>query len=425
MKGVDFLKNDNLWYKLDNAAKIYPAILSRKNPATFRVAVILYEIVDEKILHKAVNDIINRFPTMKVKLKKGIFWNFFETNNNEVLVSKEEFSPCYMINPNQNNEYLFRLSYFNKRISLEIFHALTDGTGGMEFLKSILFRYFELKGYDLNCENMIITNKDFPSIDEFEDSYYKIYTNEKSTRQKFKNAQHIKGKVLKNNSIKVVHGVLDVKELLKISKSLDVTLTEYLTSLYVLSVIKKNKVKNNKPITINIPINLRNLFESKSLRNFSYFVNISIYPNDNLSFDDILNEVKSKLKDGTKKENINKKLNTIIKADKNKLLRITPLFLKNFILKNSRRLLSDNIKTSTITNLGVIKLPDDLTNKVDLFEFILYCSPPVNINCGICTFNDKIVISFSRSIVETDVIQYFFTYLSNNLNLDVFIYSND
>ena len=99
--------------------------------------------------------------------------------------------------------------------------------------------------------------------------------------------------------------------------------------------------------------------------------------------------------------------------------------MKNFILKNSRRLLSDNIKTSTITNLGVIKLPDDLTNKVDLFEFILYCSPPVNINCGICTFNDKIVISFSRSIVETDVIQYFFTYLSNNLNLDVFIYSND
>lgn len=420
------MKNENSsWYKLDNAAKIYPAILSRKNPATFRVAVILNEYVDKDILLASVNDVIDRFPTMKVKLKKGLFWNYFENNDKKVLVHKEEYSPCYMINQNLNNNYLFRVSYYNRRISLEIFHALTDGTGGMEFLNSILYRYFELKEYKLNCENMIITNKDFPSIRELEDSYYKVVSKEKIKKEKIRKAQHIKGKVLKNNSIGVIHGVLNVNDLLKISKSLDVTLTEYLASLFVLSVYEKNKIITKKPITINIPVNLRNLYDSKSLRNFSYFVNVSIDTNEDLTFDKILTKVKQNLREGTKKENINSKLNTIVKVDKNTLLRLTPLFIKNLILKNTRKMLSDNIKTSTITNLGVIKLPESMINLVSHFEFILYSAPPVNINCGICTFNDKIVISMSKSIVETDIIRYFFTYLSKNLNLDVFIYSND
>ncbi len=419
------MANENTsWYKLDNAAKIYPAILSRKNPATFRVSVILKETVDKDILKKTVNDIINRFPTMKVRIKKGIFWNYFEINKNEVPIYKEEFTPCFVINPNKNNEYLFRVSYFNKRISLEIFHALTDGTGGMEFLKSILYRYFELEGHNINCENMIITNKDFPSIDEFEDSYYKVVNNNNYSKQKPKNAQHIKGKVLKNNSIKVVHAKVSASKLLKVSKSLDSTLTEYLASLFVLSVYKNN-IKSKKPITINIPVNLRNVYDSKSLRNFSYFVNVSIDTNDKLTFEGTLKSVKKQLREGTQKDNLNSKLNTIIKADKNKILRITPLFVKNFILKNSRRLLSDNIKTSTMTNLGVVKLPEDMIDKVSHFEFMLYCAPPINMNIGIATFNDELVISISRSIEETDIIKYFLNYLSKNLELDVFVYSND
>lgn len=420
------MKNENSsWYKLDNAAKIYPAILSRKNPATFRVAVILNEDVDKDILLSSVNDVIDRFPTMKVRLKKGLFWNYFENNDKKVLVHKEEYSPCYMINQNLNNNYLFRVSYYNKRISLEIFHALTDGTGGMEFLKSILYRYFKLKGYDINCDNLIITNKDFPKIDEIENSYSKVINKKRIKKDKIKSAQHIRGKVLKNNSIDVIHGVINVEKLLKISKSLDVTLTEYLASLFVLSVYEKNKVINKKPITINIPVNLRNLYDSKSLRNFSYFVNVSVDTNEELTFDKILIKVKEKLREGTEKENINSKLNTIVKADRNTLLRLTPLFLKNLILKNTRKMLSDNVKTSTMTNLGVVKLPDSMVDLVSHFEFILYSAPPVNINCGICTFNNKIVISMSKSIVETDIIRYFFTYLSKNLNLDVFIYSND
>lgn len=418
------MKNKD-WYKLDNAAKIYPAILSRKNPATFRVAVILNEKVIPQLLEKSVNEVINRFPTMKVRLKKGIFWNYFEDNQNEVKIYKEENTPCFFINPTKNNDYLFRVNYFNKRISLEIFHALTDGTGGMEFLKSILYRYFELLGYKINCENMIITNNNFPNIEEIEDSYHKVLSNEKIDKQKIKNAQHIKGKILKNNSINVIHGIVDVKDLLKISKNLDVTLTEYLVSIFILSVYEKNKNNPKKPITINIPVNLRNIFDSKSLRNFSFFVNVSINQDKDLTFDKILFEVKNQLREGIQKENINSKLNTIVSANKNVLLRVTPLFIKNLMLKNSRKLLSDNIKTCTLTNLGVIKLPDDMNKFVDHFEFILYSSPPVNMNIGVCTFNNKLVISISRSIVETDVIKYFFEYLSKELNLNVFIYSND
>ncbi|MFI3210819.1 MAG: alcohol acetyltransferase [Peptostreptococcaceae bacterium] len=413
------------WYKLDNAAKMYPAILSRKNPATFRVAVLLKEDIDSEILEKSVNEVINRFPTMKVKLKKGIFWNYFQENNKPVKIYKEENTPCFFIDANKNNDYLFRVTYFNKRISVEIFHALTDGTGGIEFLKSILYKYLNLKGFSINCENMIITNNNYASFDEIEDSYHKIYNKDKTNNKKIKNAQHIKGKSLKNNAINVIHGVIDSNELLKISKSFGVTITEYLTALYVLAVFKENKNTKSNPITINIPVNLRNMFDSNSLRNFSFFVNVSIKQENYLDFYMVLFEVKKQLREGIKKENIHSKLNTMISMDKNVFLRVIPLFLKTMILKNTRRLLSDNIKTSTLTNLGVIKLPNEMNEFVNHFEFMLYCSNPVNINVGICTFGDKLVISMSRSIVETNVIRYFFNHLSKDLGLDVLIYSND
>ena len=129
------------WFRLDNAAKIYPAFASKKDPATFRVAVVLHENVDKSRLQEALLKTLPNFPSMAVTLRKGLFWHYLDENKREPKVSEEHKMPCSYIELNKNNGYLFQLLFYKKRISLECFHALTDGYGALEFLKAILYNY--------------------------------------------------------------------------------------------------------------------------------------------------------------------------------------------------------------------------------------------------------------------------------------------
>ena len=81
-------------YKLDNAALIYPSIKTRKWMATYRVSALLNEKVDPEVLQAAADDVLPRFPTMKVGLRKGFFWHYFEENAAKFKVEPEINAPC-------------------------------------------------------------------------------------------------------------------------------------------------------------------------------------------------------------------------------------------------------------------------------------------------------------------------------------------
>ena len=133
------------WIKLDNAATIYPATLSKKYAGMFRMSAQLKESVDKEILSMALNNVINRFPMYRYQLKQGFFWHYFRFNDNIPIIQDDFRNPLVRINFKQNSNFMFRVRIFNKRISVEYFHSLTDGYGGITFLLTLVAEYLRIK----------------------------------------------------------------------------------------------------------------------------------------------------------------------------------------------------------------------------------------------------------------------------------------
>ena len=124
------------WYKLDNAAKIFPSVTNKGRTNTFRVSMILDHKINPEVLQEAVGIVIKRFVNLNVRLKRGLFWYYFEPNEHTPTVVKESPYICQSYKRKDLHNFLFEVSYFDNRITLETFHSLT-GTGAMEMLKSI------------------------------------------------------------------------------------------------------------------------------------------------------------------------------------------------------------------------------------------------------------------------------------------------
>ena len=133
------------WLKLDNAAKIYPAAMSRNWTAMFRLSATLKESIDPLILQQALSSTLKRIPSFALRLKKGIFWYYLEKIDGMPKVTKDYKNPLVRMRLNEDSGFMFRVRYYENRIAVEIFHVLTDGTGGMIFLNTLIAEYITLK----------------------------------------------------------------------------------------------------------------------------------------------------------------------------------------------------------------------------------------------------------------------------------------
>src|SRR5688500_1188830 len=127
--------SSSFWMRLDNAAKIYPAVQNEELTAVFRLSCVLTERIKIKPLLEAVAKIENRFPYYKVKPKKGFFWYYLEFHNEPIQIHTDLTIPCREF---KKDDLIFRILIKDYQLSVEFWHILTDGCGGFEFLKSIL-----------------------------------------------------------------------------------------------------------------------------------------------------------------------------------------------------------------------------------------------------------------------------------------------
>ena len=163
------------WFLLDNAAKIFPCTSNKNRPNLFCVSVTLVEEINKDILQETIDTVLSRFPSYKVRLKKGIFWYYLEENKNPYVVEEQNPDIFDFGMLKRKNGYLFDLSYYKNKISLTMFHSLTDGTGAMEFLKTIVYQYLKFTGKHIESEGLIMM-PDAPSVNgEVNDNFQKYY----------------------------------------------------------------------------------------------------------------------------------------------------------------------------------------------------------------------------------------------------------
>ena len=414
-------------YKLDNAAKLFVSIKNKKNMPIFRVSAVLMEEVNRETLQKALDITIKRFPTLALSIKKGLFWNYFEENNRTLIVQEEKYYPCYNINSKLNNGHLIRVVFYKYRISVEIAHSLADATSLISFLKSLLYHYFTLSGKTINDINEDIFKDNIHTIADYDDSF-EVHTKEKKQSKKeakIKNVYLVKGKPLKIYGDNVIHGILSLEKIKEESKKYNATITAYILSVLAYS-IYETRIKNRhdgKNIVICIPVNLRKIFPSISLKNFFGITNIAINTDKELEFENIIETVKNEMKNKISKDYLENFIYENTKLENNIFAKFIPLFIKNFVVNLAFELFEDKIKTMTISNFANISLPEEMKDYISHFEAVVY--PTINspLNCGVCSFYDKLSITFNRTVIETDIIRYFFQYMSNISKVE--IYSND
>ena len=207
-------------------------------------------------------------------MKKGVFWYYLEDSLIKPIVEKENKYPCRKIYDADVKKLLFRVYYYEKRINLEVYHVLTDGTGAQEFLKEIVSNYLIIK-YKLAKEN-IKSNFDSSNYQKADDSYKKFYEKDKRKNNKSRKAYKIRAPKTFNREIKVIEGKMSSKMILNKAQSYNATVTSFLVGVLLKSIYEYMPVSEiNKPVVISVPVNLRKFFDSASARNFFGVVFVS------------------------------------------------------------------------------------------------------------------------------------------------------
>ena len=405
------------WFRLDNAAKLYPVIMKRSYVSVFRISAIMNENIDPDILQDSLDFIITRFPYYNVKLRKGFFWYYFEKNKNRLLVEPDVKNPCKTMNRKENNGFLIRIRYYKKRIAVEFFHGLTDASGTLIFLETLIARYLFFKEkIVIPAQNGVLDCLSKPSIEEFEDSYNKYANFKVIRRARQENSYKIKGTDEPIHTLHIITGIVPLSELKTITKRYGVSITEYLASVFIYSIyMHQQSIKNRdseKPIQISVPVNMRNHYPSKTMRNFSLFVSPGIEPAyGTYTFEEILEHVHHYMRYELSSKYMNALMCANVSSEKNVLIKAVPLFIKNIGMLLGYQKFGILKYSATLSNLGIVIVPDEMKKQVGRFDLVIGPCKYNPINIGLVSYNDKINITFSSTIVEKDIERMFFRHL--------------
>lgn len=417
------------WMRLDNAAKIFPAAKRRHWNNYFRLSATLFEEIDRAVLKSAMDVTMRRFPSIAVRLCRGFFWYYLEEISAAPEISEEQSWPLAHTPFDAINKCALRVIVYGKRVAVEFYHALTDGTGGMVFLKSLLAEYVEQKyGVRVPCEKGVLDRHEEPRASEMEDSFSK-YAGKVSLNR---NASTVYKLKCTPEPIGVRHlttFVLDVDIVRALSKQMGVSLTVLIAScmLKALQSLQNEQIpdkKRQRPIRVVVPVNLRNLFPSETLRNFAHVVMPEIDPRmGDFELNEITNAVKHQLGLLATEKNLQAMFTPNVNAERNPILRVMPLFVKNIAMKLIYDTVGERTNCLNVSNLGAVELPEKMQPYIDRFDFILGIQATKPNNCGVLSYKGKLYINFIRNTVEPSLERHFYAAL-RELELPTLVESN-
>ena len=402
------------WLKLDNAAKIFPGQNSRSWSNIFRIGAQLKSEVDPQVLSVALKNTLRRIPSFNVRIRRGLFWYYFEQNPNEPQVLPDIKNPCYRIKFKENKGFLFRVFYRNDRINVEVYHALCDGYGAAVFLSTLVGEYLRLKGEDIDYNQFVLDVNEAPRASELEDSYDRYADSKVPYDRKDKWVYHATGTRMPMHISNFTAGIMSFKELHAVAKGYGATVTEFLAALMMDILYRKQlrEKKNQREICIQIPVNLRKAFPSESLRNFVLCLRVKINPNlGEYTFEEIVRSVSLQLKLANDPKLINSLMTQNMKLERNPVTKHLPLVLKDLGVGIGFLITAEQTTSCLLSNLGPITLPQSVEKHIE--KLYLFTGPGIvnGARCGVASMGDKLVFTFSNCYKESDIEREFYTRL--------------
>ena len=404
------------WYRMDNAATVFSFVNSKRITCLFRISSELKAPINVANLQTALDNIMVRFPYYHVNLRRGLFWHFWEKNQQSPKIVSDSKYPQQKIAITKKGTFPFRVRAFQNRIAVEFHHSLTDGTGAITFLRALVGEYLRLQGNKVEDWLDIFRPEQKPEIEEYEDAFKKNFQSTIPDPQKTVHAFHLPDKLEPKGVYHYTTGIIPVKQILEKAKSYNVTLTEYLTAVFlyalqsvVYSYPEKKRKRLLKPIRLQVPVNLRRIYPSKTMRNFSLYVTPEINPSlGEHTFEEIIKKVYHYMRSEVTDKVINQQIARNVRGELNPIVRHIPLFLKKMAGKMIYNGFGENLYTGVITNLGKVTMPEPLQEEITDFQFFPAPSPLTKTGCAIVSYKDKLYINWGRNIKEASVEKHFF-----------------
>lgn len=393
-------KGYSKWRKLDNAALAFPLVTGKNDTRVFRFYCQLKETVDGEILQQALDQTMKKYPLFQAVLRKGLFWFYLERRDIHATVKQEKRPPCSSLYIPDKKSLLFQVSYHNNRMNFEVFHGLTDGTGAMNFLEELVQNYLILAHPETELPRVEHEEEITPG-DQEEDSFSQYYSSEiPRNKEKKPAAVKLKGEKLVHSDMDITEVILNVKETLAKARSYGVSITILLTAMLLCSIkeeIPRNRQK--RPVTLMIPVNLRNYFPSQSMGNFFGWIEVGYVFEENTSFEEVLFSVKQQFQEQLQKDKIAMNMNGYVRIEKNPFVRAVPLEIKKFFLMAGANLGSRSI-TAVYSNIGIIRLPEEYKEYIERFG--IFASTDSLQLCS-CSYGNQLVLGFTSKIPDDSI----------------------
>lgn len=350
-------------------------------------------------------------------MKKGLFWDYFIENEMQPVVFEENKSAFKKVNTKENNRYLFKVSYIKNKINIEFFHALTDGSGGSQFFKEIIYKYLELM-YPERLEFSGLEESEI--VYDAENAYVKNYKKKVKKKYKTAKAHMLKGEKLEKGKVGISHFNINLPELKRCTKIKECSLSMYLSAMIAYSIYEGDyKINNGKrPINLCLPISLQKYFGSETISNFfSYMIlTLKFKKNKTYSFENILDMIKKEFEKKLKIERIIETMSNDVGMTNNIFIKMVPLAIKKLAV----RLGSLEVKrhfTMTISNIGKFDIKDKYNEYVENAFVMLAPDWAEKMKCGICSYGDNLVVSFGTFLKNSLIEKRFKELLEmNNIN---------
>lgn len=389
--GGFFARKSLLWFPLDDAAKVYPLSMKTDFMAVFRLSCIFKEDVVPQILQIALNFTVKRFPHFATTLKKGVFWHYLNASKHRYTIEKENSIPCSPIRLERTGSQTFRVLYWKNRMSVEFFHVLTDGTGGMRFLKSLAAEYLRLKELLEDDEEYEYLNS-FPVKEESENGFERYLKKVPASGFMDRMAVQMNGK-LSNGPSRIVHFRMDTQSLLEAAHRHNATVSAFLLALMFMAGRSATDAMSGEH-AVQVPVNMRKYHPSRTLSNFSMYFMVREELDNIKDIDSLIADINRQMREKGTEENMDRMVASAARFVR--MARYVPMVIKQPVAKQIYGFLGDKLFSNTFSNLGNVELPAQYARYIDSMDFVLGTGITNRAACSLVTYNNVSVFSVTK-----------------------------
>jgi hypothetical protein len=407
------------WFRLDNAAKIYPASHSDTSPEIFRLSMTMAEPIRVSALQDAIARLIRRCPYYQVRLKRGLFWYFLQRHDEVPKLHPLGSAPISSISI--RGEHLLRVQARDRTVAVDFSHILTDGYGAMRFLSSLVAEYLRQRGAFIPDTEFLLSPGEPADLGEIEDSYRKAFRKGTPKPANLDPAYHLPG-IPRLNYYRTITGRVDLKDALSLAKNSGATLTEYLSAVYLHALVQvylrqaEGVLKPRRGIIrLEVPVNMRRFYDSQTMRNFSLFVSHELDMRlGSYDFEDVLKTVHHSLKMQLDPKQLARQIARNVGGEMNPFVRLVPLVLKDLYLSFLHYRLGDSLYSGVISNLGRFQMSEEMEPFVESVGFNLGPNPIIKKNCTVVSHRGVLSVTFGSVLASREIERHFFTFLASN-----------